>query len=103
MILIFVTMRRGQGTAGPIESVAMERLRLLKDELVEEIENINQLLTPKVDSPVFSAEMNKTREGSKIINIKPEFHTCFKGVMFLMGLPTKFMLVIKDQMFGYII
>jgi hypothetical protein len=34
-------------TTGPIESVAIERLKLLKNELVEEIENINLLLTLK--------------------------------------------------------
>ena len=34
-------------TTGPMESVAIERLRLLKDELVEEIENINLLLSSK--------------------------------------------------------
>jgi transcriptional regulator with XRE-family HTH domain len=34
-------------TTGPIESVAIERLRLLKNELVEEIENINLLLSSK--------------------------------------------------------
>ena len=34
-------------TTGPIESVAVERLNMLKHELVEEIENINLLLSKK--------------------------------------------------------
>jgi hypothetical protein len=38
---------RKSDTTGPLESVAIERLRLLKTELVEEIENINLLLSSK--------------------------------------------------------
>jgi transcriptional regulator with XRE-family HTH domain len=34
-------------SAGPLESVAIERLRLLKDDLVNEIDKINQLLLSK--------------------------------------------------------
>jgi transcriptional regulator with XRE-family HTH domain len=42
----FEVVRRSE-TTGPLESVAIERLRLLKTELVEEIENINLLLSSK--------------------------------------------------------
>lgn len=38
---------RFSDSAGPIESVAIERLRLLKNELVDEIDKINQLLSSK--------------------------------------------------------
>lgn len=42
----FEVVRKSE-TTGPLESVAIERLRLLKTELVEEIENINILLSSK--------------------------------------------------------